>query len=112
MRDGRAIDVLAERACAYDSSIHPCATTVTASPTAVPCFRVRGGSGRPQIPPATLRLERMNVLVGGGGYFRLLPLSYGRALAGAAALRPAGDGCPTSPVGMLTPASPCLPWAV
>ncbi len=71
-----AIDVLAEEGLRYDSSVYPVRHDrygVPAAPRAP--FRARGRERTLlEIPPATLRLCRVNVPVGGGGYFRLLPL--------------------------------------
>ncbi len=71
-----AIDVLAELGLRYDSSIYPVRHDRYGVPDAPRApFRVRGRERTLlEIPPATLRLGRMNVPVGGGGYFRLLPL--------------------------------------
>jgi polysaccharide deacetylase family protein (PEP-CTERM system associated) len=71
-----AIDVLAELGFAYDSSIYPVwhdRYGVPAAPRAP--FRVRGTAHELlELPPATWRLLGTNLPVGGGGYFRLLPL--------------------------------------
>jgi polysaccharide deacetylase family protein (PEP-CTERM system associated) len=74
-----AVDVLAELGLLYDSSVYPVRHDrygVPGAPRAP--FRVRGpGRELLELPPATLRLGRrwgVNVPVGGGGYFRLLPL--------------------------------------
>jgi polysaccharide deacetylase family protein (PEP-CTERM system associated) len=71
-----AIDVLAELGLRYDSSVYPVRHDrygVPGAPRAP--FRARGRERTLlEVPPATLRLCRMNVPVGGGGYFRLLPL--------------------------------------
>jgi polysaccharide deacetylase family protein (PEP-CTERM system associated) len=71
-----AIDVLAELGLRYDSSVYPVRHDrygVPGAPRAP--FRARGRErALLEIPPATLRLLRVNVPVGGGGYFRLLPL--------------------------------------
>jgi polysaccharide deacetylase family protein (PEP-CTERM system associated) len=71
-----ALDVLAELGILYDSSIYPVRHDRYGVPHAPRTpFRAKG-SGRSilEIPPATLRLFANNVPVGGGGYFRLLPL--------------------------------------
>lgn len=71
-----AIDVLVETGFRYDSSIYPVRHDRYGIPQAprVP-FLVRGGSHTLlELPPLTLRLFRANVPIGGGGYFRLLPL--------------------------------------
>jgi polysaccharide deacetylase family protein (PEP-CTERM system associated) len=71
-----AIDVLAGLGLKYDSSVYPVRHDrygVPGAPRAP--FRARGRERTLlEIPPATLRLLRVNVPVGGGGYFRLLPL--------------------------------------
>src|SRR5262249_18467678 len=71
-----AIDVLVESGMAYDSSIYPVwhdRYGVLGAPR-VP-FRARGRLHEIlEFPPATLRLLATNWPVGGGGYFRLLPL--------------------------------------
>jgi polysaccharide deacetylase family protein (PEP-CTERM system associated) len=71
-----AIDVLAELGLRYDSSVYPVRHDrygVPGAPRAP--FRIRGRQRTLlEIPPATLRLCGANVPVGGGGYFRLLPL--------------------------------------
>jgi polysaccharide deacetylase family protein (PEP-CTERM system associated) len=71
-----ALDVLAECGMAYDSSIYPVRHDRYGVPRAPRApFRARGEkSTLLEIPPATLRVLNTNVPVGGGGYFRLLPL--------------------------------------
>ena len=71
-----AIDVLADMDFAYDSSIFPVWHDRYGVPDAPRGpFRVRGSANEIlEIPPATMRLFGMNLPVGGGGYFRLLPL--------------------------------------
>jgi polysaccharide deacetylase family protein (PEP-CTERM system associated) len=96
-RTAWAIDVLAEEGFRYDSSIYPVRHDrygVPGAPRAP--FRVQGpGCELLEIPPLTLRLLRMNLPVGGGGYFRLLPV---KLLEGA--LRQVRRGC-QPPVAML-----------
>jgi polysaccharide deacetylase family protein (PEP-CTERM system associated) len=71
-----AIDVLAESGICYDSSIYPVRHDrygIARAPRGP--FLARGlHHTLLEIPPATLRLAGMNFPVGGGGYFRLLPL--------------------------------------
>jgi len=70
-----ALDVLAESGFVYDSSIFPVRHDRYGVPDAprVP-FRARGSSGEIlELPPATWRVCGLNVPVGGGGFFRLLP---------------------------------------
>ncbi len=92
-----AIDVLAELGLRYDSSIYPVRHDrygVVEAPRFP--FRVRGYEhALLEIPPATLRLCGVNVPVGGGGYFRLLPL--GMMERAVAQVRPDGR----APVTML-----------
>jgi polysaccharide deacetylase family protein (PEP-CTERM system associated) len=73
-----AIDVLAEQGFAYDSSIYPVWHDRYGVPRAPRApFRVRGTTHELlELPPVTLRLLRTNLPVGGGGYFRLLPLCF------------------------------------
>jgi polysaccharide deacetylase family protein (PEP-CTERM system associated) len=71
-----AIDVLAELGLRYDSSIYPVRHDRYGVPDAPRApFHARGHERTLlEIPPATLRVCGVNVPVGGGGYFRLLPL--------------------------------------
>src|SRR5262249_3702607 len=71
-----AIDILAEVGMAYDSSIYPVRHDRYGIPHAPRApFLARGGApALLGLPPATLRWLGLNVPVGGGGYFRLLPL--------------------------------------
>jgi polysaccharide deacetylase family protein (PEP-CTERM system associated) len=71
-----AVDVLAELGLLYDSSIYPVHHDRYGIPDAPRGpFMARGSRHEVlEIPPATLRLAGVNVPVGGGGYFRLLPL--------------------------------------
>ncbi|WP_250847080.1 XrtA system polysaccharide deacetylase [Aquisphaera insulae] len=74
-RTAWAIDVLAEAGFLYDSSIYPVHHDRYGVPDAPRHpFQVRGVEREIlEIPPATLGLGRLNVPIGGGGYFRLLP---------------------------------------
>jgi polysaccharide deacetylase family protein (PEP-CTERM system associated) len=71
-----ALDVLVEQGFCYDSSIYPVRHDRYGIPQAPRTpFMARGHSASIlEIPPATLRMMGMNLPVGGGGYFRLLPL--------------------------------------
>jgi polysaccharide deacetylase family protein (PEP-CTERM system associated) len=71
-----AIDVLVEQGIEYDSSVYPVRHDRYGIPLAPRApFRASGLKHTIlEIPPATLRLLGVNVPVGGGGYFRLLPL--------------------------------------
>ena len=70
-----AVDVLAELGFLYDSSIYPVRHDrygILQAPRGP--FVARGDRGEIlEIPPATARVAGVNVPVGGGGYFRLLP---------------------------------------
>ena len=71
-----AIDVLSEAGFLYDSSIYPVRHDrygIYQAPRAP--FLAQGRTNSIlEIPPATLRTLGVNLPVGGGGYFRLLPL--------------------------------------
>jgi polysaccharide deacetylase family protein (PEP-CTERM system associated) len=73
-----AIDVLVESGFAYDSSIYPIWHDRYGVPRAPRApFRVKGATHEIlELPPVTLRLLGMKLPVGGGGYFRLLPLFF------------------------------------
>jgi polysaccharide deacetylase family protein (PEP-CTERM system associated) len=75
-RTGWAIDILAEEGMGYDSSIFPVWHDRYGIPRAPRGpFLARGLThSLLEFPPATLRLLGANLPVGGGGYFRLLPL--------------------------------------
>lgn len=70
-----ALDILAELGFEYDSSIYPVRHDrygVPHSPRGP--FRAKGERREIlEIPPATVRIGNVNLPVGGGGYFRLLP---------------------------------------
>ena len=71
-----AIDVLAEVGMLYDSSIYPIWHDRYGVPHAPVAPFLAGGPERAiiELPLATLRCLGMRLPVGGGGYFRLLPL--------------------------------------
>jgi polysaccharide deacetylase family protein (PEP-CTERM system associated) len=71
-----ALDVLAELGLLYDSSIYPVRHDRYGVPDAPrgPFMAHGPRSEILEIPPATLRFAGVNIPVGGGGYFRLLPL--------------------------------------
>jgi polysaccharide deacetylase family protein (PEP-CTERM system associated) len=71
-----ALDVLAEAGLRYDSSIYPVRHDRYGVPQAPRAPFVARGLEREilELPPMTLRLLGTNVPLGGGGYFRLLPL--------------------------------------
>jgi polysaccharide deacetylase family protein (PEP-CTERM system associated) len=70
-----AVAVLAEAGLAYDSSIFPVRHDRYGIPTAprTPFVVTHAGSQLLELPPTTLRVAGLNLPVGGGGYFRLLP---------------------------------------
>jgi polysaccharide deacetylase family protein (PEP-CTERM system associated) len=79
-----AIDVLAEEGFRHDSSVFPVRHDRYGVPAAPRTpFLVRGYNRTMlELPPLTYRLLGVNVPVGGGGYFRLLPTwLIGRGLA-------------------------------
>jgi polysaccharide deacetylase family protein (PEP-CTERM system associated) len=72
-----ALDVLAERGLLYDSSIYPVRHDRYGVPGAPRGPFIASGLEREilEIPPLTYRLGRVRLPLGGGGYFRLLPLA-------------------------------------
>jgi polysaccharide deacetylase family protein (PEP-CTERM system associated) len=77
-RTAWAIDILAEEGFAYDSSIYPIWHDRYGVPQAPRGpFRAQGSREEMlELPLVTLRALRTNIPVGGGGYFRLLPLCF------------------------------------
>jgi polysaccharide deacetylase family protein (PEP-CTERM system associated) len=71
-----ALDVLAEMEFLYDSSIYPVHHDRYGVPGAPRNpFLAQGADHEVlELPPATLRVVGVNLPIGGGGYFRLLPL--------------------------------------
>jgi polysaccharide deacetylase family protein (PEP-CTERM system associated) len=76
-----ALDILAEEGFLYDSSFFPIRHDLYGFPEG-PRFlhhrKLSGGRGIYEIPMSTLRLAGQNWPFGGGGYLRLLPMSYTR----------------------------------
>lgn len=70
-----AIDVLAELGVLYDSSIYPVRHDRYGVPGAPRGPFWAGGRSNSllELPPLTLRFAGLNLPIGGGGYFRLLP---------------------------------------
>jgi polysaccharide deacetylase family protein (PEP-CTERM system associated) len=79
-RTAWALDVLAELGFVYDSSIYPVRHDRYGIPEAPRGpFLARGARHEIlEIPPATVRVAGVNVPMGGGGYFRLLPWPFMR----------------------------------
>jgi polysaccharide deacetylase family protein (PEP-CTERM system associated) len=75
-----AIDVIGEAGLLYDSSIYPVRHDRYGIPQAprAPFFAQGTTHLVLEFPPVTLRMLGMNVPMGGGGYFRLLPLLFMR----------------------------------
>jgi polysaccharide deacetylase family protein (PEP-CTERM system associated) len=73
-----ALDILAEEGMRYDSSIYPVHHDRYGIPLAprTPFYAEGSRTRILEIPLATLRLGGVNLPVGGGGYFRLLPLFF------------------------------------
>ena len=76
-----ALEILAEEGFEYDSSIFPIRHDLYGIPNAprqVHQKRFASGQTLWEIPPATVRLGKMNLPFGGGGYLRLLPMFFTR----------------------------------
>jgi polysaccharide deacetylase family protein (PEP-CTERM system associated) len=78
-----AIDELLESGYQYDSSIFPVLHDRYGVPdapvTPFRCFGPKGQEGIIELPPLTIRNLFSNLPIGGGGYFRLLPLALLKA---------------------------------
>ncbi len=76
-----AFDVLVRRGYRYDSSVHPVRHPTYGVPDFEPGISTveADGGSIVEFPVATVRLLGRNLPVGGGGYFRLLPLVLTRA---------------------------------
>jgi polysaccharide deacetylase family protein (PEP-CTERM system associated) len=76
-----ALEILAEEAFLYDSSIFPIRHDLYGLPEAPRfAFRWEGREGRAiyELPLTTVRVLGYNLPVAGGGYLRIFPLSYTR----------------------------------
>jgi polysaccharide deacetylase family protein (PEP-CTERM system associated) len=76
-----ALEILAEEGFLYDSSIFPIRHDLYGIPGA--CRWVHeellpSGQSIWELPPSTVRLGKMNLPFGGGGYLRLLPMHFTR----------------------------------
>jgi polysaccharide deacetylase family protein (PEP-CTERM system associated) len=80
-----AFDVLVRRGYRYDSSVHPVHHPTYGVPDFEPGISVVRAAGGEivEFPVATLPFLGRNLPVGGGGYFRLLPLCVTRAAIAA-----------------------------
>lgn len=80
-----AFDVLVRRGYRYDSSVHPVHHPTYGIPDFEPGISVvrAGGGSIVEFPVATLPCLGRNLPVGGGGYFRLLPLALTSAALAA-----------------------------
>jgi polysaccharide deacetylase family protein (PEP-CTERM system associated) len=75
-----ALDVLIEEGHAYDTSIFPIRHDRYGIPLSArhPYWIHRGSGSLLEIPASTVRWQGMNLPIGGGGYFRLLPYAWTR----------------------------------
>jgi polysaccharide deacetylase family protein (PEP-CTERM system associated) len=75
-----ALDVLAEEGYAYDSSIFPIRHDRYGIPVSArhPYTIERNGLRLVEVPGSTARVGPLNLPVGGGGYFRILPYAWTR----------------------------------
>jgi polysaccharide deacetylase family protein (PEP-CTERM system associated) len=75
-----ALDVLTAEGYEYDASIFPIRHDRYGIPDAPRHAHVRPGASGVllEVPPSTVRLAGMNLPVGGGGYFRILPYWWTR----------------------------------
>jgi polysaccharide deacetylase family protein (PEP-CTERM system associated) len=78
-RNPWAFDCIAEAGYRYSSSVYPVRHDHYGMPDA-PRFAYRSREILLEIPITTARLLRRNVPAGGGGYFRLFPYAFSRAL--------------------------------
>jgi polysaccharide deacetylase family protein (PEP-CTERM system associated) len=76
-----ALDILIEEGCAYDTSIFPIHHDRYGIPLSArhPYWIHRDVGSILEIPASTLRWRRLNLPIGGGGYFRLLPYEWTRS---------------------------------
>jgi polysaccharide deacetylase family protein (PEP-CTERM system associated) len=84
-----ALDVLIEEGHAYDSSLFPVSRPGYGYPAGRrdPHWIERDVGRIAEMPPATVRVGKLNLPAGGGAYFRLLPYSLARAAARSSAQR-------------------------
>lgn len=74
-----ALEILADEGFLYDSSVFPVRHDIYGFPDA-PRWRhtiqLKNGKSIVEIPMSTVRIFGQNLAVGGGGYLRLLPMTY------------------------------------
>lgn len=76
-----ALDILAEEGFKYDSSIFPINHDLygfSEAPRFAHVCKLASGREIIEIPMSTVRIGKLNLPVGGGGYLRLLPMYYTR----------------------------------
>src|SRR5688572_20917925 len=75
-----ALDILIEEGHAYDASIFPIRHDRYGIPVSPrePFPIERGAGGLMEVPGSTVRVGPLNLPVGGGGYFRILPYQWTR----------------------------------
>lgn len=76
-----ALDILADEGFKYDSSIFPIRHDHYGIPSAPRWIHQKllpSGQSIWELPPSTVRVARVNLPFGGGGYLRLLPMSFTR----------------------------------
>jgi polysaccharide deacetylase family protein (PEP-CTERM system associated) len=75
-----ALDILIEEGYRYDASIFPIHHDRYGIPVSAPhVYRIEREAGAlVEVPASTLRVGGMNLPVGGGGYFRILPYEWTR----------------------------------
>lgn len=75
-----ALDILIDEGYRYDSSVYPIHHDRYGIPTAPrhPHRVSRPGGSLLEVPGSTVRLGHLNLPIGGGGYFRILPYGWTR----------------------------------
>ncbi len=76
-----ALEILADEGFEYDSSIFPIRHDLYGIPGACRWIHrelLPSGQSIWELPPSTVRIGKMNVPFGGGGYLRLLPMRFTR----------------------------------
>ncbi len=75
-----ALDVLIDEGYRYDSSVYPIHHDRYGIPSAPrhPYVMRREGGSLVEVPGSTVQIGRLNLPIGGGGYFRILPYGWTR----------------------------------